>query len=292
MTQNKSGTPFISDEVINIVNSNIREFEKDLYYTEEDAVNIVSLAQDLIDLYPNSSFCALGQSPAWVINAIEKLSLLQNTDTNTYQVAFSGNMVTSRTKGSCFADFEPDNAEQYDIKAYRDYLSSVNMDPDSIIERFKKDRQKTTIVDFYQIGAGISSFSWILASWAEEMNKKDDLFNAMNIHLYFPKIPRLYQQEGLFKNEIKLKGLGAFPVVFEPCNIETFVRLGMCPANFRISPQYKPASWFRPPNPPEGLESVVEKFDNAVTEAAIVLTSQPNFPHEKIKTAYEMPAPI
>ena len=51
----------------------------ELLYTEADALAIAKLAQGLIDQYPGSLFCSLGQSPSLIVSMIENITAIQKT---------------------------------------------------------------------------------------------------------------------------------------------------------------------------------------------------------------------
>ena len=166
----------------------------------------VAHARQLLDFYPNDRIYGLGQSPAYIIETAKILQAIKREDAHNIfsVVAFSGNYVKLCERKNlpvCYLQRKRSPSPKQ-IHAYRDYLTSIGLDPATIVEDYNDGKgAKTVIVDFAESGEGLMSFIILLKNWAKELGLNKELIQALRTEIFVTK----YKQPplALFPNSTK-----------------------------------------------------------------------------------------
>jgi hypothetical protein len=82
---------------------------------------------------------------------------------------------------------QEDRPTREQLESYRKYLTTLGMDPETIIDK-ANNGQKTVIIDFCGSGSGMRAFLEILRDWALEQNNYTDLKESViAVPMYYPK---------------------------------------------------------------------------------------------------------
>ncbi len=234
------------------------------WLSPDQAIQVAQMAHEIIEELPNSRVLSLGQSPAWVVKAIEHEAKLRGLNYETGYIPFSGNFCRRlRTEGEThYYEIDANKLFAKDITRYHNRLIKLGMSPDNIIRRFENEGTTTTITDFLFTGKGTASFLYVLFDWARKDRKEGALRKALNV--------RLYDDAGAPPSFIKLEGFDPIP-----CNIHVMdSRLRdvfwNCEDRVRIVPSYPQIAWSRKPMPAEGEKAVVENTANVLRQAVVV----------------------
>lgn len=182
---------------------------------------VMKLSQQLSSRFPPTKFrlFSLGQSPAWIVKGAELLSPPEHKAKFGY-IAFSSSFLepkpwqldfnfckiadytTTSTRRKSSLDKALDKAnrptqelwskasfkldtdrvpDQNKVKNYRNYLTSIGMDVNSIISLWKDKRIKTVIIDHTVEAKGYASFMSVLCTWANELGKLNNLKAALQL---------------------------------------------------------------------------------------------------------------
>ncbi len=127
--------------------------------------------------YRNQPIICLGRSPKWFLNA----ALWMKDGIKDYKfVAFSKYWFwPDREDGIRRIDANAPNEKE--IVAYRKYLKRLAKDPQSIVNHFNKEGEKTVITDFIATGKGATSFLEIMADYAEEQGVLEEFSKSIQI---------------------------------------------------------------------------------------------------------------
>ena len=152
--------------------------------TWEALQNLTIASQRLsTSVHPDDSVVSFGQSPAWIVKTMQAMD--SNPNRFIY-LAFSGNWYEQVEARSIFEQpsfikktDEPDSAQK---EAYRQYLKTLKLDPESIAAR----EGKTVIVEYKIGGRSLKSFLSLLSEWAEEL--KTDIRGKVELRLFVEDI--------------------------------------------------------------------------------------------------------
>jgi hypothetical protein len=151
------------------------------YENPQNFDTLLQIAQNLLEKYPitNYRIFALGQTPSWIVKGAELISRTED-NTNFGYIAFSSHFVKPQSE-SLFAFVEDRMPTRDQITKYRTYLTSIGMDINQIIHLYNEEGIKTVITDGICTGQGYVSFISVLATWASEIGKLDELREALTI---------------------------------------------------------------------------------------------------------------
>ncbi len=197
------------------------------------------IALELRESFPKATICGLGQSPAYIIEALQRLDEIDGIkEQRAHRIAFSGRWFTS--DGCLFNPLEEKpNTKQ--TTAYRKYLEKNGFDLAKIVERHQKTETKTIVIDYVQSGAALYSFLDVLFAWAEEYDLLEELQSAVQAHIFtlYSPLPEQYND---------LASLG-FKVTVHPVTRKNTSRLIYCMCNSdswyddRLVPSFKYTQW-------------------------------------------------
>ncbi|MBU0634655.1 MAG: class I SAM-dependent methyltransferase [Candidatus Omnitrophica bacterium] len=124
--------------------------------------------------YQNARIVSLGRSPLLFIEMANLIELLENKKTKADRfiyAAFSKAWYRRRSNTGPLVPIPALGPNEEQTKVYKEYLSKLGMDPESIIE----NKEKTVIVEYTQLGEGLMSFLSFLRDWAKEKGTLDEL---------------------------------------------------------------------------------------------------------------------
>ncbi len=139
----------------------------------------IETAQKIIKTYPDFNLVGIGRTPAWLIE-IAKLIDNDPRPEKYNKIAFSGRWYQFEKTFLKPLIVTPPKKEQ--IAAYREYLHKMNFTPENIIQNDQLHHRKTVLVDFLQTGLSMYSFTSLILDWAEELDLKNQLQQAIIIH--------------------------------------------------------------------------------------------------------------
>jgi hypothetical protein len=141
---------------------------------------IRDMAQEcILDTYSRDIIVGIGQSPAYLVAAAKILKQMKGTLEDPEQfkhLAFSGKwheVISTRyqiKQEFCFPlkIFFPSTPNKKQVKAYRDYLASMDLTPQTILGRFNEEKKKTLFIDYTVSTASLKSFVSLLTEWIRE----------------------------------------------------------------------------------------------------------------------------
>lgn len=160
-------------------------------------------AQQLCTDHPTAIVIGLGQSPAYLIEAAKALAAQKGESDDRFKhVAFSGSFyhaclsshpaISGRNKDLYFAPTKDLLPSEDEIKAYRDYLTSLHLFPENL-SLHAKFNKRPLIVDNVVTGGGLASFMSILQKWGHERKVNNpSLETALHVRIY-PGCETLYK---------------------------------------------------------------------------------------------------
>lgn len=135
---------------------------------------LVDLVEQYTKEYPNADIYGLGQSPAYLIEAMRLSAEFHGTRVKRRyeKIAFSGKwheLVDGEYKlqtAPCWLKFFVSQAPTHDdFETYKIYLSSFLPSPREIVGRYEKNGKKIVIVDYSESGESLASFADVLKQW-------------------------------------------------------------------------------------------------------------------------------
>lgn len=186
---------------------------------------------------------ALGQSPAWIVKTMQAID--ERPERFVY-VAFSGGWYEKINNGYFGTVFkEKSNGPISEQKAsYKQYLTSLKLDPTSIAKRFEENASRTIFVEYTVTGVSLKSFLSFLIDWAQEQGVSLD-----------DKIEVRILVEEDFKDDYSAFGLDyGFTVKYVPVAEKLIAELTTSDRyEDRLVPRYPCEEWNKD-NPLEPLE--------------------------------------
>ncbi len=241
------------------------------WLTNSEAQTIVSVARRLCDQYSNARFFSLGQSPAWIVEAIALDAEAKGRYVETGLIPFSSGFLLrtaisfSGTKAVFLLEdsYLPASLKNPSItNAYREVLKRIGADSQTIIRKYKEKGTRTTLIDFAWTAQSMASFLFFLFEEAKEKGCLRELKQSLAIHLF-----RKDKKKGA-------QGVLTLPPESEKIGfwIETFPNSWLLnklwtndeDKRTRIVPRYPPQRWKAIPYPPqaEGEEGLVLRTYN------------------------------
>lgn len=148
--------------------------------TDAEADNFLKVSEKVVKNYKNDHIVGLGRSPLWFLEAAK---LKKDGIENYTPAAFSGGWFYQVPDTEKLQRIEAQAPNKEQTKAYRDYLTKLNLDPEMIVKQNKQTGKKVVIVDFLDTGKGVHSFIDFLQSWADEKKlDKNSFKKALSVH--------------------------------------------------------------------------------------------------------------
>lgn len=232
-------------------------FERDeneaWWHNEEHFKMIIATAHRLRNQFPNDMLCSLGQSPAYYIKGVEILSQIEGSLPCIQYIPFSGSFLEIITKIRNEWTFEEiqnpiarftsySEIPSQKIQSYRKILFDLNLNPLSIVTRYKNEKQRTIILEATDAGSGLASFLYILFSWAQEDKISDELKKSLGIVVLTPKpLQRIELPMLQIAIDVDLR-------IDKTNDLQGHLSNGMDKGAFsdRLVPQYTPDDWGKP----------------------------------------------
>ncbi|MDR3424603.1 MAG: hypothetical protein P4M13_05935 [Alphaproteobacteria bacterium] len=246
-----------------------------------EALQIARMAHEIWEQNPNSRVFSLGQSPAWIVKALEKEAALKKLDYKTGYIPFSGSFflpadVLEQNKDLyCYSSWDGrtnlcERINRHRMDPYRKVLEKIGMSPESIIDHFTKNNATTTITEIMgQSGGGAASFLYVLFSWAKDDGAEASLREAVNV--------RLYNNSQLdLPFSLRIEGFDPIPCNFHPIDSDLRDTLMNCRDNVRIVPYYPSEKWLKEPGSPEGDPRILQNTEEVLGEAVVITNFAPN----------------
>lgn len=151
---------------------------------EDDRMEeLLKTAETLLSMYPNSRIVSVGRTPLWFLETARLLEFSEGVIVDRYiYAAFSGRWY-KKSGDIPRPGHEGPNGDQ--IMAYRTYLSTIELDPITIVDK----EEQTVFVDYAEQGESIASFLSILLEWADELGLRDILKKKIVVHiLQYPEL--------------------------------------------------------------------------------------------------------
>lgn len=138
-----------------------------------------ALLKHMQGLHDKITICGLGQSPAWVIEAAGNLPHdgIEFGD----HIPFSGSLIHCGYQSEnprynegiyCYnKPREKENVTREEIKAYRNTLDMLGLNPAKIAGVYRDEGMKLAIVDYISTGNGLASFLKIMFDWVNEFGE-------------------------------------------------------------------------------------------------------------------------
>lgn len=166
---------------------------KPWYENEANFEKCMSYAEEIIKQYRNTRIFSLGQSPAWIVKTISLITNTTKDKIETGYIPFSGKFYEELGRGTGrFSFYSDSNVSHYKLNSnqrpqhenhYRQLLTTLELDPLSIIKKAAANQQKTVILEYTQSGESLASFLSVLFLWAKELNYQTLLRDALTIML-------------------------------------------------------------------------------------------------------------
>lgn len=246
------------------------------HQSNENIRDLIKLANQLLVDFEGERIYGLGQSPAWIVKALELLIDKRGGSKSIGYIPFSGRFMEKEVKrrfdnnfseifchvkkGPCF----PNNQA---INNYRHVLEQLGMDPISIIQAFKDKHQKTVLLEYIQSAESLASFMIILYEWAIELDKLEQLkecfvvcalaqdFNKLQL-IHLPKV-------SLYMRRIQVKDTLIIPLADGK---------DTGPQSDRLVPKYSVQDWCNPMHEMinhDFIQGLVEKVKCEVDHFAV-----------------------
>lgn len=144
---------------------------------------MIQIAVDIESSIKNSSIYYVGQSPIWLGTTLDLMNSSTRTGNVNSYVPFSGKCLEFvENKEEEFGYYTSENANMpsaKNLELYRSLLRNLELDPKSILERYRNFGRETVLMDFIEEGRSLASFLYILYEWAAEENV--DLTDALEV---------------------------------------------------------------------------------------------------------------
>ena len=142
--------------------------------SEKDMDSFLDVAK-MYTKYKDHPIICLGRSPKWFLNA----SLWMKDGIDDYKfVAFSKYWyMKDPVEGVRRRDHLAPTEQE--VKSYRRYLKSIQADPKTIVDNYKKTGKTTIITDYISSGKGASSFLEIMANYADDLGILEDFSKSI-----------------------------------------------------------------------------------------------------------------
>lgn len=142
-------------------------------WNPKSAQTVVKLGRGLMREYPNTMFCGVGNSPSYLIYAMEKASANDNKPVDVRYIPFSGRFLERgkpRNGTLVYSDVDPVDFARYEHfkDAYRTRLSGMGLSPTAVVARHAEQGTRTAFIDNTQGGTSFMTFNTIMRLWARD----------------------------------------------------------------------------------------------------------------------------
>jgi len=166
-----------------------------IYSSDRGLARIKYVADEILRRFQDQRFVSLGRSP---IPFLEMAKAMENGISDYDFVAFSkGKDLFSINTNTWQKSKENPTIQQ--LSSYRNYLKTIKMDPESIINK-AKEGEKTVIIDYCESGGGMKAFLEILRDWSLEQNNYEKLKKSVTVA---PMFYSRYSSEKTFLQQEK-----------------------------------------------------------------------------------------
>ncbi|MBN1622597.1 MAG: GNAT family N-acetyltransferase [Endomicrobiales bacterium] len=207
---------------------------------------LVDTSRKLAKAYPTERIVAIGRTPVWIV---ETARLLEWDSDRFEYVAFSGRW---HKRNARLVEKDKEHPGREQVLRYRQYLSGLDLDPISIINR----PERTVFTDHIFSGESMVSFITVLVEWAEELDATntqidvvDELKRKMALHI----LHELHSPEYVLETMDYMIG---FDITYQRINTPLLVFLGRnidsYDANLGISYPY--TDWDNPDIDPRNAQ--------------------------------------
>lgn len=146
---------------------------------KHDFAELISIAIDFFNQFPNTDLYFLGQSLAWIGKVMEIINKFTPSTTTIHYVPFSGSFLQLEEASNSFIINHDNFPSEEEIKSYQSFLRVLGLAPKTIISRFEETGRRTVIADYIFEGKGMASFLYILKKWEEK--KSVDFGNSLGV---------------------------------------------------------------------------------------------------------------
>lgn len=141
--------------------------------------DVYQIACKLRDKYNDKErILGLGQSPAYIMALCKAMDVLENKSNH-----FEAQTIAFSRKAEKWEFEEEPPLTSKDEIAYRNYLTSLHLQPSQIVSRGKDKNSNTVVIDFGSTGESIRSWLGFMKKWAQE-TKIDSLSSYLTIGMY------------------------------------------------------------------------------------------------------------
>lgn len=146
-------------------------------WTSERLNSLIESAEILDTTFPDHEIISVGQSPAWIVYALERLRQERGVDPQTKFLSFSG-FFLSNTDDRSFTAMKEKYPSKNRLSLYFNYLGEQGIAPEDLIKSKENDGHTPPVfIDFIYDGQGFPSFIHTLQRYVDEKypapNKKD-----------------------------------------------------------------------------------------------------------------------
>jgi hypothetical protein len=128
-------------------------------WTDERLEQVVNYALALDENYKGDRLVSVGQSPAWILYALEQIRTARAEEANISYIPFSGHFMQSNYLRENPSFELTDNQPASDhLNAYFNLLAQEELSPQHIASRFNEQAQRTIFIDYSLYGEGFASF--------------------------------------------------------------------------------------------------------------------------------------
>lgn len=275
----------------------ILEAQVEKIFWHEFDIHFNMIAKSAINMilnYPGQTLVSIGQSPAWLLKAVDMMP----TECKTLYIPFSGHShIPVLQDGSRDYDADEKKAVIYEIDksitelyysreiGYRQKLEEIGLSPNGI----KDLGAKIIFMDFINTGSGLASFLSLFLRWGKELQiKHEDLLQKVDIViLNHDSLLKQMNVEGI---NIECEGFIASNLPFT--DIITMLANGndLGKLSDRLIPRYQHHDWGTPLDELENEEFIhhlSQKLGESVMEEYISYALS-NIPHDRITATPEI----
>ncbi len=142
-----------------------------LFLNNNHLTTLFELVYEINKLYPPTEYTlyALGQSPAYLLEACNILNNAGESSANRYKIAFSSSWYTFSYVRYQYNEDPARLPSEAQLNSYIDYLSKLSLDPKNILKRTQKG-EKIVFVENCRTGKGLFAFITILQRQRDQLS--------------------------------------------------------------------------------------------------------------------------
>jgi len=257
-----------------------------VYHWNENTVReLADVARRIKDARDNTRFFGIGNSPSYIVYAIEKMAQRDGTAAPTAHVPFSDRFLEQVPSNSDDAtySFKYNSVQLMSARnrdEYRNFLSNLGLHPEEIVARHQSTGERTAIMDNiqakgnFQGGGSFVSFITFMHDWAKELGVQKAFSGALDCIAVtqMPIPPAIAVPEAGLRVPVESFAISSTLLKAiignESRNTDRFV------------PPYAPHQWDGPPKPVPAenlhlVETVKAKIRQAIEESQPASSSRP-----------------